>query len=107
MTQPIHNPINDEPTSAIINPRQSFHDIRVHGIPEEMQEVAGAVMNAPTIHPGMSVEEMRAEQFKAWEAFRRDHPIAARKARQQALYEQRKAMTVSLNFGSVKLPGRV
>ena len=40
--------------------------------------------------------EMRIAQRQAWQAFMKDHPIAARKAKQRAEAEQRRNM--QLNF---------
>jgi hypothetical protein len=48
----------------------------------------------------------RMAQLEAWQQFQKDHPIAARKAKQKAEEEARRYTRVNLMFGSVTLTGR-
>lgn len=48
----------------------------------------------------------RMAQLDAWQKFNKDHPIAARKAKQRAEEEARRYQRVSLAFGKIQMPGR-
>lgn len=48
----------------------------------------------------------RAEQREAWLQFAKDHPIAARKAKQRAEEEARRHTRINLSFGELKLTAR-
>lgn len=48
----------------------------------------------------------RRQQLAAWEQFQKDHPIAARKAHQQAQAEERRNTRVNLSFGKITMAGR-
>lgn len=45
-------------------------------------------------------------QLEARQQFAKEHPIAARKARQRAEAEQRKMYAVNLSFGNLTMKGR-
>jgi CHASE3 domain sensor protein len=50
--------------------------------------------------------QARIEQMNAWSQVAKEHPIAARKARQRAQAEERKNTGVILSFGKITLNPR-
>jgi hypothetical protein len=50
--------------------------------------------------------QARIAQMNAWAQFGKDHPIAARKARQKAEAEARKLTAINLHFGKIILMSR-
>lgn len=53
------------------------------------------------------IHNIMVAQLEARQQFAKEHPIAARKARQRAEAEARKGFVTNITFGSIHMKGRV